>query len=149
MSLTIRPAGTEDEPAWRALFSAYQRFYRASVPEKIVANTWQRILDPDSDVSALVAEYDGALVGLANYLFHDSTWSDRPTCYLEDLYVDRAARGTGAGRKLIEGVETAARQQNAFRLYWHTQQFNSAARSLYDTITPPSSFIVYRKPLSA
>ncbi|PRD45860.1 GNAT family N-acetyltransferase [Phyllobacterium phragmitis] len=143
----IRPVGADDETRWRALFAAYNAFYRASVPETAVATTWKRILDPQSDVKAVVAERDGEITGFANYLFHASTWSDRPNCYLEDLFVDPAARGGGAGRKLIEGVEAAARARNAFRFYWHTQEYNAPARSLYDTITPRSSFIVYRKAL--
>ncbi|KXF78042.1 GNAT family acetyltransferase [Paramesorhizobium deserti] len=143
----IRPADVDDENSWRFLFAAYNAFYRASVAEPVVASTWKRILDPQSDVKALVAERGGEVIGFANYLFHASTWSDRPNCYLEDLFVDPAARGGGAARKLIEGVEDAARARNAFRIYWHTQEYNAPARSLYDTITPRSSFIVYRKPL--
>ena len=147
MTVTVRPPAANDEDGWRPLFAAYQKFYRASIAPEIVAHTWQRILDPASEVNALVAEIDGALVGITHYLFHSSTWNDRHNCYLEDLYVSEAARGSGAARKLIEGVEAAARANNAFRLYWHTQQYNGAARSLYDTIMPPSSFIVYRKNL--
>ena len=87
------------------------------------------------------------MLGITHYLFHASTWSDQPTCYLEDLYVSKAARGSEAARLLILGVEEAAREKGAFRLYWHTQQYNGAARSLYDSIMPPSSFMVYRKGL--
>ncbi|RCS23219.1 GNAT family N-acetyltransferase [Phyllobacterium salinisoli] len=143
----VRPAEAGDENKWRALFAAYNAFYRASVPEAVIATTWKRILDPGSDVKAVIAERGGEIIGFANYLFHASTWSDRPNCYLEDLFVDPAARGGGAARKLIEGVEAAARVKNAFRIYWHTQEYNAPARSLYDTITPRSSFIVYRKAL--
>jgi GNAT superfamily N-acetyltransferase len=71
----------------------------------------------------------------------------KPNCYLEDLFVDPSARGSGAAKALILAVEEAARAAGAFRLYWHTQEYNAAARSLYDTITPRSSFIVYRKAL--
>ena len=147
MDVTIREPAAAEEERWRTLFAAYQRFYRASIPPEIVANTWQHILEPGSDVNALLAEVDGEVVGITNYVYHSSTWSDRPNCYLEDLYVDPAARGSDAARKLIEGVEAAARGKDAFRVYWHTQEFNGAARSLYDTITPRSSFIVYRKNL--
>ena len=147
MDVTIREPAAADEQRWRTLFAAYQRFYRASSPSEVVDNTWQRILEPGSDVEALLAEIDGDVVGITNYVFHSSTWSDRPNCYLEDLYVDPAARGSGAARKLIEGVEAAAREKNAFRVYWHTQEYNGAARSLYDTLVPRSSFIVYRKNL--
>ena len=103
MSLTIRVPASADESRWRELFAAYNTFYRAEVPGPIVAVTWQRILDPESPVNALVAELDGEVVGITNYLYHLSTWEERPSCYLEDLYVDRAARGAGAARALIEG----------------------------------------------
>lgn len=147
MSVVIRPPTERDKDRWKALFAAYQKFYRAKIPETVVENTWKRIHDPASNVNALVAEVDGTVVGITHYLFHDSTWSERNNCYLEDLYVDKAARGHDAARKLIDGVEAAARARGAFRVYWHTQVFNGAARSLYDTVTPPSSFIVYRKAL--
>ena len=147
MEVSTRKPELGDEESWRRLFGAYQRFYRASVPDPVVAGTWARINAADSPVNGLVAAVDGRLVGLTHYVFHESTWSDRHTCYLEDLYVDPSARGSGAARALIEAVETEARAMGAFRLYWHTQQYNGAARSLYDSIMPPSSFMVYRKGL--
>ncbi len=147
MDVTIRRPVAGDEEGWRRLFAGYQKFYRADLPSGTVDVTWQRILDPGTELEALVAEIDRELVGIANYLFHTSTWSDRPACYLEDLFVDPAVRGGGAARKLIDGVEAAARERDAFRLYWHTQEYNGAARSLYDTIVPRSSFIMYRKVL--
>jgi GNAT superfamily N-acetyltransferase len=147
MTAEIRKPRPEDEARWRELFAAYNRFYRARVPDDIAGATWAKILDEGSDIGALLAEADGEVIGFANYLFHASTWNTRPSCYMEDLFVDPAARGAGAARALIEGVEAAARDKGAFRLYWNTQEYNGAARSLYDTITPRSSFIVYRKAL--
>lgn len=143
----IRPATGADEPRWRELFAAYNAFYRANVPPSVVAETWRRILDPEVPVHALMADVGSRTVGFTNYLFHASTWSAAPNCYLEDLYVDPAARGGGAAKALILAVEASAKAVGAFRLYWHTQEYNAPARSLYDTITPRSSFIVYRKGL--
>ncbi len=143
----IRSAAAKDEARWRALWSGYVAFYRASVSEEATANTWARILDPGSNIDALVAEVDGHVIGICNYLFHDNTWSTQQICYLQDLFVDPAARGGGAAKKLILACEEKAKEKGAFRLYWQTQEYNAAARSLYDTITPRSSFIVYRKNL--
>jgi GNAT superfamily N-acetyltransferase len=143
----IRSLQQMDKEKWQELFADYQKFYRAKIPTETIANTWQRIHDSTSMVYGLGAEIDGELIGFTHYLFHDSTWSERPNYYLEDLFVEPAARGSDAAKNLILGVEAAARENNAFRLYWHTQQYNSKARSLYDSITPPSSFIVYRKSL--
>lgn len=143
----IRPATPADEAAWRQLWAGYLRFYRAEVPEHVTAGTWARLLDPESQMGCLLAEQDGTVIGLCNYLFHANTWSLAPTCYLQDLYVDPAARGSTAARALIESCEAIACDHGAFRLYWLTQEYNGPARSLYDTITPRSSFIVYRKAL--
>ncbi|MFK7800283.1 MAG: GNAT family N-acetyltransferase [Anaerolineae bacterium] len=145
MTITIRQPRKDEKESWKELFLAYQKFYRARVADEIIDHTWERIHNQDSDVFGLVAEQDGTLIGITHYLLHASTWNDRPSCYLEDLFVTKTARGTGAAKLLIEGVEASARKKNAFRLYLHTQEFNSAARSLYDTIMPRSSFIVYRK----
>jgi GNAT superfamily N-acetyltransferase len=143
--ITIRPAEAKDEARWRELWAGYIKFYRASVAEEITANTWKQILDPKSNIAALVAARDGVVIGICNYLFHDNTWSTKPICYLQDLFVDPKARGGGAAKALILACEEKAKDQGAFRLYWQTQEYNAAARSLYDTITPRSSFIVYRK----
>ncbi len=143
--IVIRPAEAKDEGRWRMLWADYLKFYRAAVAEEVTANTWALILDRKSDIDALVAERQGEVIGICNYLFHDSTWSTKPICYLQDLFVDPAARGGGVAKALILACEEKAKAKGAFRLYWQTQEYNGAARSLYDTITPRSSFIVYRK----
>jgi len=142
---TIRPAQAKDEPRWRELWAGYVKFYRADVPEEATANTWKMILDSASKVHGLVAEREGQVIGICNYIFHDNTWSAKPICYLEDLYVDPAARGTGAAKKLILACEEKAKEAGAFRIYWLTQEFNAPARSLYDTLASRSSLVVYRK----
>ena len=141
----IRKANAQDEAAWRELWAGYIAFYRSTVPEEVTANTWAMILDPAKPVEALVAVSGGTVIGLCNYVYHDSTWSMQPICYLQDLYVDPQARGGGAAKQLILACEAEAKAMGAFRLYWQTQEYNAPARSLYDTITPRSSFIVYRK----
>jgi len=144
---SIRPLAPPDKPAWMHLWAGYLRFYRAEVAPEVSEGTFERLLDPGSGMAGLVAETDGRVIGICNYLFHANTWSLAPVCYLQDLFVDPEARGSGAARALILACEAAARERGAFRLYWLTQEYNGPARSLYDTITPRSSFIVYRKGL--
>lgn len=142
---TIRKAQSSDEARWRILWQGYLDFYRSTVPEPTTTETWRRILDPASSIESLVAVKSGEVIGICNYLYHDSTWSTQPTCYLQDLFVDPQARGGGAARKLILACEDEARKKGASRVYWLTQEYNAPARSLYDTITQRTSFIVYRK----
>ena len=64
---------------------------------------------------------------------------------MQDLYVDPAARGTGAGRALIEAVYAAADANGTPSVYWMTQDFNTAARLLYDRIASLTPFIKYQR----
>ena len=80
-------------------------------------------------------------------MFHASTWSPQDSCYLNDLFVSPAARGSGAGRALIAATYEVAAARGADEVYWHTQEFNASARSLYDTVAQLTSFRVYEHKL--
>ena len=139
----VRAATPNDEAAWRPLWDGYCAFYETSVPEEVTAVTWRRALDAAEPVELLVAERDGEVVGFVTYVLHPSTWSAAPSCYLEDLFVSDAARGSGAGRALIEAVVDRARSGGWSKVYWHTRAGNARARALYDTLTGADDFVRY------
>lgn len=147
MPATIRPLRAEDHDQWRSLWTAYLQFYKTSVPDEVCAATFGRLLGADPrDFSALVAEQDGQLVGLAHYLFHRHCWKIEETCHLQDLFVTPETRGTGLGRALIEAVYARADAVGAPSVYWLTQEFNHEARQLYDRIAQVTPFIRYDRP---
>lgn len=142
----IRPLRPEDRPAWMQLWSAYLRFYRAAVDADTTEETFGRLCERRDGLFGLAGVTgDGEMVGFANCVVHPSTWARAPYCYLEDLFVDRSARGSGIARELIEGVYAEADRIGAARVYWETQEFNSAARSLYDSLAHRTSFIIYER----
>jgi GNAT superfamily N-acetyltransferase len=143
--LVIRPAMAADFTQWLPLWTGYNTFYKRTLPEEISRTTWARLLDPAEPMHALVAEEDGRLLGLVHYLFHRATAMVEDTCYLADLFTDRAARGKGVGRKLIEAVYEAARSAGAARVYWQTHETNAVAQVLYNEVAERTGFIVYRK----
>jgi GNAT superfamily N-acetyltransferase len=146
MSITIRPLGDADREAWEELFRGYIHFYEAKVPDDVIALAWQRLLKQEDGFLALVAaDESGRLVGLAHALFHRSTWSATYYCYLEDLFVDPAARRHGVGRALIEAVYAEADKCGATRTYWATKGDNATARRLYDALATLSPFVQYRR----
>jgi GNAT superfamily N-acetyltransferase len=147
--MSIRSVRGADFLRWLPLWQAYNVFYgrvcATALPEEVTRTTWGRFLDPAEPVHALVAEVDGQLLGLAHYLFHRSTISIAPVCYLQDLFSVEHARGRGIGRSLIEAVAAHASEASATRLYWQTHESNHTAMRLYDAVAERSGFIVYRR----
>jgi GNAT superfamily N-acetyltransferase len=139
----IRSVLPSDEAAWRRLWGGYCAFYEASVPEAVTQRTWQRILDPDSGITCMVAVVDGQVAGFAHCVVHENTWETQPVCYLEDLFVDPAQRGQGVGRALLEWLRNAMRAEGWARLYWVTHRDNRAARALYDKFGQADDFVRY------
>jgi GNAT superfamily N-acetyltransferase len=143
---SVRPLVPEDEPAWRRLWRGYLDFYETTLPETIYATSFARLTDPNvADYRGLIALRADEPVGLAHYIFHRHGWQIEPICYLQDLYVAPEARGTGAGRALIEAVYAAADAAGAPNVYWLTQATNTTARRLYDRVGTATPFIKYRR----
>jgi GNAT superfamily N-acetyltransferase len=82
---------------------------------------------------ALIAELDGAPVGMA--LFHPrfSTWTGTPTVFLEDIFVREAARGHGVGRRLMARLATVALERGWGRIDFHVLDWNPA-RGFYQKL---------------
>jgi GNAT superfamily N-acetyltransferase len=142
-TIIISDPAVTDETAWRSLWSQYNAFYEADIPETVTAQTWQRILDPASAMFGRLAAADGEVVGFSASLLHNSTWTIAPICYLEDLFVAPKFRGRGIGRLLIADLVDAARSKGCSRLYWHTRA-NNPARRLYDEFAKADEFVRYR-----
>ncbi len=144
--LVVRPITHEDKERWLELWDGYLTFYESTLTDEQTELTWNRLHDPLFNLHGLVAESNGKVIGLAHYLYRPSSWASSDYCYLEDLFVDSAARGAGAGRSLIDAVIAAARAKRSGRVYWTTKESNTQARVLYDSYTAASEFVQYRLP---
>jgi GNAT superfamily N-acetyltransferase len=149
--IRIRAVARDDYDEWLPLWHGYNAFYGRSgataVAPAITAATWGRFFDAYEPLWALVAEREGALLGLVHFLYHRHTNMIAPTCYLEDLFTAEAARGRGVGRALIEAVYARAKADGLTRVYWHTHESNATAMRLYDQVAERPGFVMYRKQL--
>ena len=147
--LTVRFVTRQDHDRWLPMWDGYNAFYGRSGPTalspEITAMTWARFFDAYEPVHGLVAESGGQLLGLTHYLYHRSTTSIEPSCYLRDLFTVEAARGKGVGRALIDGVYEQARLAGSPRVYWFTFNTNHTAMQLYDKMAEKTGIVVYRK----
>lgn len=145
--IAVRPLGPADREAWLPLWRGYLTFYETSLPDETTALTWRRLLDPAEPMRGAAAVLDGRLVGIAHAIRHRSCWTEGDYCYLQDLFVDGAARGLGAGRALIEHVCRTAEAEGCSRVHWLTHETNADAMKLYDRIAERSGFVQYRRML--
>ena len=150
-ALIVRDVRRDDFARWKPLWDGYNAFYGRSgptaLPDEITQMTWSRFLDAYEPMHALVAELDSRVLGLVHYIFHRTTNTIAPTCYLQDLFTVAEARGKGVGRALIEAVYRRAKDAGCARVYWLTHETNHTAMQLYDNIAEKSGFVQYRKPL--
>jgi GNAT superfamily N-acetyltransferase len=142
--LTVRPLAAGDRAVWEPLWEDYNSFYRHTASPEVTDATFQRLCGGE-EMFGLLAERDGALAGFAHCVVHPSTWTTASYLYLEDLFVARSGRGAGAGQELIEAVYREADARGAAKVYWHAQEYNGPARSLYDQVARRTSFIKYER----
>ncbi len=145
--LQINDLSTSDYDAWLVLWQNYLRFYETTLPLSTTQQTWQNILDDNVAIYGFGAWNDNKLIGITHVVLHPNTWNTTQCCYLEDLYVDDAIRGQGVGRQLIEYVYNFANKKSCNRVYWVTQENNTPARAIYDTLATQTDMVQYRKNL--
>lgn len=142
--LWIRGIEAADEAAWRPLWEGYVRAVGADPARVATAATWRRLIDPAGEVFGWIGgRGDGPAQGFVHCLLHANTFSDRPVCYLEDLYAAPGSRGSGLAAALIATVREAGAAAGWRRVYWHTTETNYRARGLYDRFVARSPYIRY------
>lgn len=96
----------------------------------------------------LIAEdpESGEPLGFALYFHNFSTFLGRPGIYLEDLFVEPAHRGRGAGRALLQRLAAIAVERECGRLEWAVLDWNQPAIGFYRRLgaQPQDDWTVYR-----
>ncbi len=133
MDVRVRVGGRADLDDVVRLFGEYLEFYGCPRdPGDVRAFLDARLHDGGSVVLVAVTG-DGPVVGFAQCYPTWSSLSLAPAWVLNDLYVDPAARGTGAGRALVRGALAAARAAGAVSVSLETAVTNARAQALYES----------------
>jgi len=139
----IRPLAPADRPAWEGLYQGYAEFYRVTQTAEMRATVWDWLHDPQHESCGLVAEDAGKLVGLAHYRGFARPLSATRGMFLDDLFVDPAARGSGAAKLLLAELRAIARAKGFSVIRWITADNNYRARGLYDQMADRTGWITY------
>ncbi len=115
-----------------------------------VANTQELVarwlFGDDAAASALVAELDGRVVGVAVWYRSYSTWTGVPGIYLEDLFVEPEHRGHGFGKSFLVALARIALDRGYQRFEWVVLDWNTPAIEFYDALggRPMKDWTTYR-----
>ena len=133
---TVRAMRRDDLPAVWELMRGLAEYERLTdeftgSPGQLGAHLFDGARPP---LDGFVAELQGALVGYAITYFVFSTFWTKPIVWLEDLYVDPAQRGTGAGRALMRTIAAHAVANGAARVAWDVLDWNTGSIAFYERI---------------
>jgi GNAT superfamily N-acetyltransferase len=132
MTATIRPARPGDEAGILRLIQALADYEREPEAVEATAEGLAAHLFADLPrVFAHVAEDDGRIVGIAVWFLNFSTWTGRHGIYLEDLFVDPAARGGGVAEGLVRALAAEAKVRDCARIDWAVLDWNELAKRFY------------------
>jgi GNAT superfamily N-acetyltransferase len=129
---TVRFATRADLPVIVALIrelAIYERLEHlaTATPEKLEP----QLFGEKPACECLIAEQDGEPVGFALFFHNFSTYLCRKGLYLEDLFVRPTARGTGMGKRLLQGLAQTAVERDCGRFEWSVLDWNVDAQAFY------------------
>lgn len=139
--MIVRPLQADDEQPWLALWQGFQDHFAGAVPPAVSRQTWGVLLDASQPLHGLLAIADGQACGLVHYSFTPFAWTASPVCFLQDLFVDETARGSGVGRALAQGVYAAAQAGGAANVFWLANAANERLLQFYRGIALETPFV--------
>jgi GNAT superfamily N-acetyltransferase len=131
-AIALRPATRADVPTILGLIRGIAEYERlAHEVEATEALLREHGFGPRRVFEAILAERDGQALGFALYFFTFSTFTGRPTLYLEDLFVVPPERRGGIGSRLLTRLAQIAVERECGRMEWSVLDWNTPARDLY------------------
>lgn len=128
----VRHATSADAAEIGRLLHDFNSEFSEPVPEPaVIAERVGRLLD-EGEITALLAG-EGPY-GIAVLRFRPALYRAGPDAYLEELYVTPGMRRRGLGRALMEEALATARRAGAAGMELGTEEDDTAARALYESL---------------
>jgi GNAT superfamily N-acetyltransferase len=129
----VRAAKREDLPRiWTLLngLAEYERWTEYVTGSEVELG--EALFGARPALEGLVAERGARIVGYALFYPTYSSFRCRPMIWLEDLFVEREARGSGAGSALLKALANIAIERHCLRVDWHVLDWNRPSIEFYE-----------------
>lgn len=134
MKLTIKKATSTDIPQLSILFDNYRIFYKQKSDLALAKSFLTERIQNDESVIFYALSNDEKFVGFIQLYPSFSSVSAKRLWILNDLYVQKEARGSGVATKLMNRAKDFAIETNTKGLSLGTQITNTKAQKLYETL---------------
>jgi GNAT superfamily N-acetyltransferase len=128
----IRLATEEDATEVARLMIGFRNWWHRDEPDDGVFERGARRLLADPNTDFLLAGDPPVAVCQLRYRY--SIWTESDDCWLEDIFVEEAARGAGLGRELMEAAFERARERGCARMELDVNERNAGALGLYESL---------------
>jgi GNAT superfamily N-acetyltransferase len=131
----IRAATPDDTPVIAQLIRDLAEYERLTHEVRLSEDDLRAYLfgeRPYAEVA--IAEDGGERVGFALFFHSFSTFDAKPGLYLEDIFVQPAARGHGHGKALLRHLAQLAVERECSRIEWRVLDWNEPSIAFYLSI---------------
>ncbi|MBA4353656.1 MAG: N-acetyltransferase [Novosphingobium sp.] len=135
MTVSIRPATPADVPLIADLIRAladYEKLGHEVRFDQAVLGI--KLFGPRPYAEVVIGEVDGVAQGFALFFHNFSTFEGKPGIYLEDLFVQPQARGSGLGKALLAHLAALVLERDCARLEWSVLDWNEPAIGFYKAL---------------
>lgn len=128
-SVTIRPATSADAATVHSLVLAIAELEGDLDHVHVTVEGWRELLQR-SDVTVLLAERQGQVLGYVSATRRLHLWSGKDLLAVDDVFVREDARGDGLGRQLLVAMAAIVAAEE-LTIVWGVEPENTGAQRFY------------------
>ncbi|HET7219071.1 MAG TPA: GNAT family N-acetyltransferase [Vicinamibacterales bacterium] len=144
-TLTVRRAQARDAATLGSLGAALMHLHFAFDPQRFLSPgehadrgyaSFLRAQLDNEDAAIFVAEIDERIIGYVFAGLEPRSWKELrgPAGFIHDIVVEERARGSGAGRALVDAAIAWLRDRGAPRVLLCTAEQNQGAQRLFERL---------------
>jgi len=139
LAVNIRRVERKDVPFILQMIRELAEYEHSS--DKVIAteDSLEKWLFDEVKAECLIASLDGIDYGFALFYTSFSTWTGTPCLYLEDLFVQKTARGCGLGLALVKELARITLERGYMRLEWSCLNWNEPSLKFYKSLGATTS----------
>ena len=129
--LVLRAAQVEDVPVILNFILELAEFEGVKDQIQSTEDGLRDVLFKRHITDALIAELDGEAIGFAIWAYSFSTFTGKPTLYVDDIYVQERYRNKGIGSRIFAHIAEIAYEKDCGRMDWYCMETNTSGKDYY------------------